>query len=61
LYSEHKLNKDVVDTLEAKLSLILPHKSENSVLIIGAKCGLTAELLLPFCSRIDLVEEETYF
>jgi hypothetical protein len=42
LYSEHKLNKDVQDALAAKLSLILPQKSDNTVLIIGGKCGLTA-------------------
>ena len=60
LHSEFKLNKDIVDSLEAKLSLILPQKKENSVLIIGGKCGLTAELLLPFCTRIDIVEEEPY-
>lgn len=60
LHSEFKLNKDVVDTLEAKLSLILPQKKENTVLIIGGKCGLTAELLIPFCRRIDIVEEEPF-
>jgi hypothetical protein len=30
------------------------------VLIIGGKCGLTAELLIPFCKRIDIVEEEPF-
>jgi hypothetical protein len=38
----------------------LPQKKENSVLIIGGKCGLTTELLIPFCTRIDVVEEEPY-
>ena len=42
LHSENKLTKDVVDTLEAKLSLVLHQKHSNSVLIIGGKCGLTA-------------------
>jgi hypothetical protein len=41
LHSEQKLSKDVVDTLAAKLSLILPQKQGNTVLIIGGKCGLT--------------------
>lgn len=36
------LNKDTLDILAAKLRLILPNDNQNSVLIIGGKCGLTA-------------------
>ena len=54
------MHKEVQDALAAKLSLILPQKTSNTVLIIGGKCGLTTELLIPFCNKIDIVEEEPY-
>jgi len=38
-------------------------EGENNIkiLIVGGRCGLTTEILLPICSQIDVVEQEPYF
>jgi len=55
LYSEQHIDPHVKAQLE-KYLLSAAQGTNIKMLILGAKCGLTAELLLPLCSHLDLVE-----
>lgn len=57
LFSEHKLNQDIKASLAGHLTSKLPKAHDNRVLIIGGNVGITTLLLLPYCSRIDVVIE----
>ena len=56
LYSEHHIDQHVKAQLSKSLLSVVKEGTEIKMLILGAKCGLTAELFLPFCSHLDLVE-----
>lgn len=60
LFSEHKLNEDIKASLAGHLTCRLPKAHNNRVLIIGGKVGITALLLMPYSSRIDMVAEPQY-
>jgi hypothetical protein len=44
--------------LKNSLTKNLEEGQDNKILILGGRCGLTAEILLPYCSQIDIVEEK---
>ena len=54
------MDKFVRQKLTDILKKSLPLEKNNRVLIIGGRCGATAEILAPFCRQIDIVEEDPY-
>ena len=60
LFSEQTLNADIKASLGNHLISRLPKAHGNRVLIIGGNAGKTAELLIPYCDRIDIVVEKAY-
>ncbi len=56
LYSEHHIDTNVKAQLSKTLLSVVKEGTQIKMLILGAKCGLTAELFLPYCSHLDLVE-----
>ena len=60
LYSKEKFNVDIKAKLTSNITSKLPFKQGNTALVIGAKIGATAELLVPYCQKIDLVAEPQY-
>ena len=58
LYSKEKLNADIKAKLSANITSKLPMAEGNTALVIGAKVGATAELLVHYCKRIDIVAEQ---
>jgi hypothetical protein len=56
LYSEHHIDPHVKAHLSKLLLSAVQEGKPVKMLILGAKCGFTAELFLPYCSHLDLVE-----
>jgi hypothetical protein len=56
LYSEHYIDPHVKAHLSKLLLSALQEGKSIKMLILGAKCGLTAELFLPYCTHLDIVE-----
>ncbi len=56
LYSEHYIDPNVKAHLSKLLLSVVQEGKPIKTLILGAVCGLTAEILLPYCSHLDLVE-----
>ncbi len=55
LYSKHKLTEDIKAELSHHFTSKLPKASNNKMLLIGSKVGITARLMEPYCSQIDIV------
>ena len=55
LFSEQTMDGPSKDNLTKYLKKALPHEKDNNVLIVGGRCGLTADVLAPFCKQIDVV------
>ena len=60
LYSEQNMPPETITELENNFKKALPLEKDNRILIIGGRCGATAEVLAPYCKQIDIVEEEPY-
>lgn len=60
LYSEHHIDHNVKAHLSKLLLSVVQEGKPIKMLVLGAKCGLTAELFLPYCSHLDLVELEPF-
>lgn len=56
LYSEQHIDPHVKAQLSKSLLSVVKQGTPIKMLILGAKSGLTAELFLPYCSHLDLVE-----
>lgn len=56
LYSEQHIDPTVRTSLAHCLTSSVGQGTKAKVLILGARGGLTAEIILPSCSHLDLVE-----
>lgn len=55
LYNEHRIDSAVRNQLVTQLTEQLDSTKKVTALVLGARCGLVTEILLPFCSHIDVV------
>lgn len=60
LYNEHRIDPAVRNQLVTHLTQQLDSNKKVTALVLGARCGMVTEILLPFCSHIDVVEEEKF-
>jgi hypothetical protein len=61
LYSEQHADQELKTQLQTLLLSQLPTDRKITTLIVGGRCGFTAELLAQVSEKIDVVEQEPYF
>lgn len=60
LYNQQHIDKDVRRILSNHLTVHLKQIGNARVLVLGGRCGLVVEMLLPFSKQIDIVEQEPF-
>lgn len=60
LYNQQHIDKDVRRILGSHLTAHLKTAENAKVLLLGGRCGLVAEMLLPLSRQIDIVEQEPF-
>ena len=60
LYSEQHVDPSVKVNLSKCFKTFVSQEQKVKVLILGARGGLTAEVLLPYASQIDLVDTKEF-
>jgi hypothetical protein len=60
IHNEHRIDPSVRSLLTTHLTAHLDANRKISILVLGGRCGLVAEILLPFSAQLDIVEEEPF-
>ena len=57
IHNEHRIDPSVRSLLATHLTAHLDANNKISVLVLGGRCGLVPEILLPFSAQMDIVEQ----
>lgn len=60
LYSQEHIDAGAKAHVDKQITSLLPQGKQLKILILGPRCGLIGQVLLPFSSHLDLVDEEPY-